>query len=56
VPAAMLVVDGHRPVREVTRELDVNHETLRNWVAALRRERAWRRLDTGQVSNARDPW
>jgi transposase len=36
----MLVVDGHRPVREVARELDVNHETLRNWVAALRRERA----------------
>jgi transposase len=38
--AAMLVVDAHRPVREVARELDVNHETLRNWVAALRRERA----------------
>ena len=38
--AAMLVVDGHRPVREVARELDVNHETLRNWVASLRRERA----------------
>ena len=38
--AGMLVVDGHRPVREVARELDVNHETLRNWVAALRRERA----------------
>ncbi len=28
--AASLVVDGHRPVREVARELDVNHETLRN--------------------------
>jgi transposase len=38
--AAMLVVDARRPVREVARELDVNHETLRNWVAALRRERA----------------
>ena len=38
--AAMLVVDGRRPVREVARELDVNHETLRNWVAALRHERA----------------
>jgi transposase len=37
---AMLVVDGRRPVREIARELDVNHETLRNWVAALRRERA----------------
>ena len=38
--AAMLVVDGRRPVREVARELDVNHETLRNWVGALKRERA----------------
>ena len=38
--AAMLVVDGRRPVREVARELDVNHETPRNWAAALRRERA----------------
>jgi transposase len=38
--AAMLVVDGHRPVRDVARELDVNHETLRNWVAVLRRGRA----------------
>jgi transposase len=38
--AAMLVVDGGRPVRDVARELDVNHETLRNWVGALRRERA----------------
>jgi len=38
--AAMLVVDGHRPVRDVARELDFNHETLRNWVGALRRERA----------------
>ena len=36
----MLVIDARRPVREVARELDVNHETLRNWVAALRRERA----------------
>ena len=33
----MLVVDDRRPVREIARELDVNHETLRNWVAALRR-------------------
>ncbi len=38
--AAMLVVDGQRQVREVARELDVNHETLRNWVTALWRERA----------------
>ena len=38
--AAMLVVDGGRGVRDVARELDVNHETLRNWVAAERRQRA----------------
>jgi transposase len=38
--AAMLVVDGQRPAREVARELGVNHETLRNWVDALKRERA----------------
>ena len=37
--AAALVVDGGRGVRDVARELDVNHETLRNWVGALRRER-----------------
>ncbi len=38
--AAALVVDGGRGVRDVARELDVNHETLRNWVAAMRTERA----------------
>lgn len=38
--AASLVVDGGRSVRDVARELDVNHETLRNWVAAMRKERA----------------
>ncbi len=38
--AAMLVVDGGRGVRDVAREFDVNHETLRNWVGALKRERA----------------
>ncbi len=27
-------------MRDVARELDVNHETLRNWVGALKRERA----------------
>ena len=37
--AAMLVVDGGRAVRDVARELDINRETLRSWVAALRRER-----------------
>jgi transposase len=33
--AVMLVVDGGRGVRDVARELDVNHETLCNWVGAL---------------------
>jgi len=37
--AAKLALDGGRSVREVARELGVNHETLRNWVEALRRER-----------------
>jgi transposase len=46
--AAMLVLDGHRPAPEVARELDVNHETLRNWVAAPRRERA---MPGGPVSS-----
>jgi transposase len=38
--AAQLVLDSRRPVREVAAELGVNHETLRNWVAAERRQRA----------------
>jgi transposase len=38
--AASLVVDGGRGVRDVAREFDINHETLRNWVGALRRERS----------------
>lgn len=38
--AAMLVVDGSRSLRDVARELGVNHETLRNWVDKLRQERA----------------
>jgi len=37
--AARLVLDGNRPIRDVARELGVNHETLRNWVNAHRRER-----------------
>ena len=36
--AARLVLDGNRPIRDVARELGVNHETLRNWVNAHRRE------------------
>jgi transposase len=38
--AAQLVLDSRRSVREVAGELGINHETLRNWVAAERRERA----------------
>ncbi len=38
--AAALVLDSGRSVRDVGRELGVNHETLRNWVDRLRRERA----------------
>ncbi|MEV1296173.1 transposase, partial [Pseudonocardia sp. NPDC049635] len=34
--AAELALDGGRSVRDVARELGVNHETLRNWVEALR--------------------
>ncbi|MFC4019174.1 transposase [Micromonospora sp. GCM10011542] len=37
--AAALVLDSGRTIREVCRELGVNHETLRNWVAQLRQER-----------------
>ena len=38
--AAQLVLDSRHSVREVAGELGVNHETLRNWVAAERRQRA----------------
>jgi transposase len=38
--AAQLVLDSRRSIREVAAELGVNHETLRNWVAAERRNRA----------------
>jgi transposase len=38
--AAQLVLDSRRSVREVAGELGINHETLRNWVAAERRDRA----------------
>ncbi|WP_219420567.1 transposase, partial [Pseudonocardia nigra] len=37
--AAQLALDGGRSIRDVARELGINHETLRNWVEALRRER-----------------
>ena len=35
-----LVLDSRRSIREVAAELGVNHETLRNWVTAERRNRA----------------
>lgn len=38
--AASLVVDGGRGVRDVARELGINHETLPNWVSKTRRDRA----------------
>src|SRR3712207_7914201 len=38
--AAQLVLDSRRSVREVAGELGINHETLRNWIAAERRQRA----------------
>ncbi len=38
--AAQLVLDSRRSVRDVASELGVDHETLRNWVAAERRQRA----------------
>lgn len=37
--AAALVLDSGRSTRDAGRELGVNHETLRGWVQALRRER-----------------
>lgn len=37
--AAALVLDSGRTIRDVGRELGVNHETLRNWVGQLRQER-----------------
>ena len=33
--AAQLVLDGRRSVREVAGAVGTNHETLRNWVAAV---------------------
>lgn len=38
--AAALVLDSSRTIRDVGRELGVNHEMLRNWVERLRQERA----------------
>jgi transposase len=38
--AALLVLDSHRSIRDVAAELGINHETLRNWVNAAKRDRA----------------
>ncbi|MBY3555572.1 transposase [Modestobacter lapidis] len=38
--ASQLVLDSRRSVRDVAGELGNNHEKLRNWVAAERRQRA----------------
>ncbi|MGC5284663.1 transposase [Micromonospora sp. DT231] len=37
--AAALVFDSGRTIRDVGRELGVNHETLRNWVDRMRQDR-----------------
>jgi transposase len=37
--AAALVLDSGGSIRDVARELDVNHETLFNWVDKARKER-----------------
>ncbi|WP_439427351.1 transposase [Micromonospora sp. LA-10] len=44
--AAALVLDSGRTIRDVGRELGVNHETLRNWVDRMRQER-----DGGRTSD-----
>jgi transposase len=36
--AVELVLSSDRPLRQVARELGVNHETLRNWVNAARKK------------------
>jgi transposase len=38
--AVELVRASDRPLRQVARELDVNHETLRNWVKTTERAQA----------------
>lgn len=38
--AVRLVIDSHRPIAEVARELGIHDGTLGNWVASYRREHA----------------
>jgi transposase len=47
--AAQLVLDSRRSVREAAGELGVNHETLCNWVAAERRDRADERMELARL-------
>jgi transposase len=37
--AVELVLSSDRPLRQVARELGVNHETLRNWVNVAKKKR-----------------
>jgi transposase len=54
--AVELVRSSGRTLRDVGRELGVNHETLRGWVAAAKRadeqRRAGRGADDGELSGA----
>lgn len=36
--AASMVVNSRRSIRDVADEVGVNHETLRHWIRALRRD------------------
>ncbi len=38
--AAKMVIDESRPIPQVAREISVNEQTLRNWVAAYRKAHA----------------
>ncbi|MFE0588371.1 transposase [Micromonospora echinospora] len=40
------MLDFGRTIRDLGRELGVNHETLRNWVTQLRQERLRRSAGT----------
>ncbi|GII22542.1 transposase [Planosporangium mesophilum] len=51
--AAALVLDSGRTIRDVGRELGVNHETLRNWVDELRAERTGGPAAAGLSSDER---
>jgi transposase len=48
--AVELVRSSGRSLREVGKELGVNHETLRNWVNAAKRAEAGRPAGAEQVS------